>query len=841
MAHDDPKLTETSEIERVLDLASAGHSLLVTGRAGTGKSTLLRRVRADLENSGKVVSLVAPTGIAALNVGGETLHRHFAFRANLLASLRNYRPPAHLEETDVLVIDEISMVRADYFDMMSRALSRVRNSPDPFGGCQVIMFGDLFQLPPVVTDRDRAALTDYQTPFFFSSRAFTATNFEAVELTTVFRQRGDEAFIRLLNAVRESSALDATLESLNTRVAEDDSTSAQPRVTLVPSNRRANEINRRELSKLETPVHTWEAKVTGDISLDDYKVEPVLEFAVGAQVMMAANTDEFVNGTMGVITDIHDGDEIRVTVDVGTSGDSHPVIVEPHTWEIWRKTREESVLVGSIEQLPFRLAWALTIHRSQGQTFECVVFDRDRGMFADGQLYVALSRCRSLSGLTLRRPLTPRDVRVNDDVLRFYRSLSAPLENVAIRPHAYVGFLGTGNDEFGRLLEVAIVAYDGEEEAFRFSTLLNPMRDFALPNQGPTPSTVTLAPTIDEARAALAMLLNGRIIVTHQANRLQDLLSLKKVATDEGLWVDVDQLGDAEESESRLSTALEAVEHVREVFRIHGANRMHPAVPVGQPGGEVQPGLTFLDRHGFTSAPPSAKDALRSPATTRLLVAVLAGATSQTRSSLLEQLDAATREGLRPAVQDALNALVKSALRDGRLAPQERERIEWLANAFDLPSPDLPDSEVSDEPIELHVGQRVCLTGKGLNKAESRLLLEEHGLLETDRVTKSQCDLVVAENASSQSVKARAARNFGIPVISLEDFEELLEQGVTDTPETADLKQPVNGASLGLESQSMDPAAIRDWARSTGLKVGDRGRIPLHIRDAYISSFISEK
>lgn len=841
MAHDDPKLTETSEIERVLDLASAGHSLLVTGRAGTGKSTLLRRVRADLENSGKVVSLVAPTGIAALNVGGETLHRHFAFRANLLASLRNYRPPAHLEETDVLVIDEISMVRADYFDMMSRALSRVRNSPDPFGGCQVIMFGDLFQLPPVVTDRDRAALTDYQTPFFFSSRAFTATNFEAVELTTVFRQRGDEAFIRLLNAVRESSALDATLESLNTRVAEDDSTSAQPRVTLVPSNRRANEINRRELSKLETPVHTWEAKVTGDISLDDYKVEPVLEFAVGAQVMMAANTDEFVNGTMGVITDIHDGDEIRVTVDVGTSGDSHPVIVEPHTWEIWRKTREESVLVGSIEQLPFRLAWALTIHRSQGQTFECVVFDRDRGMFADGQLYVALSRCRSLSGLTLRRPLTPRDVKVNDDVLRFYRSLSAPLENVAIRPHAYVGFLETGNDEFGRLLEVAIVAYDGEEEAFRFSTLLNPMRDFALPNQGPTPSTVTLAPTIDEARAALAMLLNGRIIVTHQANRLQDLLSLKKVATDEGLWVDVDQLGDAEESESRLSTALEAVEHVREVFRIHGANRMHPAVPVGQPGGEVQPGLTFLDRHGFTSAPPSAKDALRSPATTRLLVAVLAGATSQTRSSLLEQLDAATREGLRPAVQDALNALVKSALRDGRLAPQERERIEWLANAFDLPSPDLPDSEVSDEPIELHVGQRVCLTGKGLNKAESRLLLEEHGLLETDRVTKSQCDLVVAENASSQSVKARAARNFGIPVISLEEFEELLEQGVTDTPETADLKQPVNGASLGLESQSMNPAAIRDWARSTGLKVGDRGRIPLHIRDAYNSSFISEK
>lgn len=841
MAHDGLELTETAEIERVLELVASGRSLLVTGRAGTGKSTLLRRVRANLENSRKVVSLVAPTGIAALNVAGETLHRHFAFRADLHSSLRNYRPPAHLEETDVLVIDEISMVRADYFDMMSRALSRAKNSAEPFGGCQVVMFGDLFQLPPVVTDRDRPALTEYQTPFFFSSRAFAASEFEAVELTTVFRQRGDEAFIRLLNAVRESNAIGPTLESLNARVSPDENDSPQPRVTLVPSNRRANEINRRELLSLDSLVHTWEATVTGDISLDDYKVAKVLEFAVGAQVMMAVNSDDFVNGTMGVVTDIHAGGEMRVTINVGTSGESHPVVVEPHVWEVWRRTREDSVLVGSIKQLPFRLAWAVTIHRSQGQTFERVVFDRDRGMFEDGQLYVALSRCRSLSGLTLRRPLTPRDVRVNDDVLRFYRSLTAPLVNVTTRPHAYVGFLETGSDEFGRLLEIAILAYDGQEEAFRFSTLLNPMRDFALPDQDLNPATVTLAPTIEEVRAALAMLLGGRVIVTHQSNRLQDLLSLEKAAVEEGLWVDVNQLGGVAPSEPGISTALDALEYVRRVFELHGGDGVHPAVPVGQPSADVPPGLTILDRHGFSSIPTSFAGTMHNTNANRLLVAVLAGAISQENISLLEQLDTATRTALRPSLQDVLEALVRSALRDGRMAPHEKERITWLSRAFDLPLPALPDEELSGKPIHLHAGQRVCLTGKGLNKAETRLLLEEHGISETDRVTKSQCDLVVADNASSQSVKARAARNFGIAVVSLGEFKDLLDQGVADAPEELSLGQPFEPTPARPGSESIEPEEIRQWARANGFRVGDRGRIPLNIRDAYVSSFHSKQ
>lgn len=829
------ELTETAEIAWVLELASNGHSLLVTGRAGTGKSTLLRRVRTHLEESGKVVSLVAPTGIAALNVGGETLHRHFAFRADLLASLRNYRPPSHLLDTDVLIIDEISMVRADYFDMMSRALTRAKNNQEPFGGCQVVIFGDLFQLPPVVTDRDRAALSEYQTPFFFSSAAFTSAAFESVELTTIFRQQGDDAFIELLNSVRESINVDVTLDSLNRQVRADGDTQSGPQVTLVPSNRRANEINRRELLNLGAPVFDWQAKVNGEISLADYKVDRTLEFAVGAQVMMATNTPEYVNGTMGIVTNVDHGDTVSVTIDVGDPGRTRSVVVGPHTWEVWRRTREEAVLVGSIEQLPFRLAWAVTIHRSQGQTFERVVFDRDRGMFADGQLYVALSRCRTLFGLSLSRPLTRRDVQVSPDVLRFYRSLDAPSLTISHQEHAFVGFLETGGDEYGRLLEIAIRAFDGDREEFCLSTLINPMRDFDHTRSQLTPESVTLAPTIDDARAAIATILSGRIIVTHQSNRLQDLLALNDCAA-EGLWVDVETFPEAEFAQLEHASALSALERVQDLFGQHGAKEQHRAVPVGAVTAPISVGFAFHDRHNFTSAPDAVARQSNADNALRLRAAVLAGALGGGEQALRRHLESVSIDELRLPMNDVLASLVKSALRDGRMSQDETAGIELLADAFGLQVPETASGSSSSDAALLYAGQRVCLTGKGLDKAFARTLLSDFGLLETDKVTKSGCDLVVAQSASSQSVKARAARGFGIPVISLEDLVHEIDRGITERPITLQ-DDPVSGTQVSREGPA-DPATIRRWAIANGIPIGDRGRIPEHIRGAFIAANI---
>jgi hypothetical protein len=817
-----------------MNLAVGGSSLLVTGRAGTGKSTLLRQVRSNLEAANKVVSVVAQTGIAALNVGGETIHKHFAFRANLLSSLRNYRPPSHLADIDVLIVDEISMVRADHFDMMSKSLSRAKSNPEPFGGCQVLLFGDLFQLPPVVTDRDRLAIAEYQSAFFFSSQNFSSEWFETVELTTVFRQQGDQAFIGLLNAVRESNNIESALEILNSRVGSVNAESG-PRVTLVPSNRRAHEINRKELLSLEAKIHTWAATVSGEISLADYKVDKTLEFAVGAQVMMATNEPEYVNGTMGVIKKIELDETIRVTIDIGEDGRNRLVTVGPHTWEIWRQTREESILVGSIAQLPFRLAWAVTVHRSQGQTFDRVVFDRDRGMFENGQLYVALSRCRTLAGLTLSRPLTPRDVRVSPDVLRFYRSVRASSVTVSENKSAFVGFLETGSDEYGRLLEIAICAYNGTEEVFCFNTLLNPMRDFDLSESNLTPASVTLAPTIDKARDAIALMLSGRIVVTHRSNRLQDLLSLHDVAT-EGLWVDVDTFPESNREQTAESSAVSALQRVLDVFRLHGASRRHLAIPVGATDATVSPGLAFLDRYGFTSTPSRVAHGVGEDHSGRLQAAVLAGALAGGEEILERQLASVSLPALKPYVGDVLVSLVESALKDGRISENERDGIGLLARSFGLELPDMPDDGESDEDICLYVGQRVCLTGQGLDKGFARSLLLPNGLLEADKVTKSGCDLVVAQSASSQSVKARAARGFGILVISLEQLIEHIERGVVERPTDSQGHSANNVDEVVRHDSATNPATIRRWAKANGIPIGDRGRISTDIRDAFTAA-----
>lgn len=835
MTADSEHLESTSQLDQARDLADIGRSLLITGRAGTGKSTLLRDIRQRLEERGRLVSVVAPTGIAALNVGGETFHRHFAFRQDLLPSLRDYRPPSHLYDLDVLIVDEISMVRADYFDMMSRSLCRAKNSRLPFGGVQLVLFGDLFQLPPVVTDRDMDLLADYKTSFFFSALAFQALDITSIELTQVFRQRNED-FIALLNAIREGNDIDNALQSLNARVVPEENYSTESVVSIVPTNTMADEVNSAELGRLGNPIWEHEAQVRGEISLRDYRVPAVLKFSIGAQVMMSTNSPDYANGSLGTVRDIRDLSSVEVDIQLAETG--RTVTVTPHRWEIWRQTRKEAVLVGSIEQLPFRLAWAITVHRSQGQSFDRVLFDRGRGMFDSGQMYVALSRCRTLEGLYLKRPITERDVRVDPNVLRFYREATAEAVDIRQYPHAFVGFIETDAGEFGRLLEISICGIGAKGEDYRFCTLVNPMRDFEHEGAGLLPRDVTLAPTVDEMRPAVALLLNNRHVVCSRGNRLQDLLKLSEIGH-EGLWVDVALNEDTELTNDALPSAAVHLEATKNAF-MRQSHSNATSVPVSVSVANLPETLALVDRDGYSAVPLSLTETLALSLDDRILLHLaIEGGRPTTNVSAMAEIGALAGPGrLRAQGRRLINSLVKAAGRDGRVSEVEAARILEIAHRLGVDPPAIEASTQGVGQVPIWRGMRICLTGEpkgsagsNLSKAALRRVLSAHDILEVDKVTASGCDLVVAFDATVQSRKTRAARNFKtpIPVISSQDLLDRLGTGpILDV--SPSIVNPIDGIQLPPEPSA---AQIRSWAKENGLPVAPRGRISAELRDAY--------
>jgi hypothetical protein len=401
-----------------------GQSLFITGKAGTGKSTLLHYLR-SITNKETVV--LAPTGVAALNIGGQTIHSFFHFPPTRIdpQTIRRRRNAKLFQQLELLIIDEVSMVRADVMDGVDAALRLYRNNlQTPFGGVQVVLCGDLFQLPPIVRDAELQAFFDehYGGPYFFLAHVFSGFRPYLLDLTTVYRQR-DAAFIRVLNKIREHD-LDAELFSLlNQRVMR---TTTLPRtdsfITLTTTNEAALRINQARLAQIHAPLHTYSASVTGIFDPSAYPTEEVLELKRGAQVMLIKNDTEkrWVNGTLGTISVLT---EEKVCVEIaGTSYE-----VEPETWQhiqyhYQRDTnRIEEEVIGTFMQYPLRLAWAITIHKSQGQTFDHVLIDLGRGAFAHGQTYVALSRCRSLEGIVFSRPVTPRDILFDERIYGFTR------------------------------------------------------------------------------------------------------------------------------------------------------------------------------------------------------------------------------------------------------------------------------------------------------------------------------------------------------------------------------------------------------------------------------------
>ena len=421
-------ITLSAEQQAVFDaIETTRDHIFVTGRAGTGKSTLLNHLA---WNTSKQVVICAPTGVAALNVGGQTIHSLFRLPIGVIADheIEQSRELRKLLATiDTVVIDEVSMVNADLLDAIDRSMRLARQRPrEPFGGAQVVLFGDPYQLAPVPGDADERAYFEdqYRSMWFFDAKVWHNTDLLIYELATIHRQHEDE-FKYMLNAVRHGRVTAEIAKRLNDTGARPAPTDGA--ITLATTNVTVTRINATELAKLPGRALTARAEVSGEFGGRAYPADEALELKVGAQVMFLRNDSDqrWVNGSIGTVT------KIDSTVWVEVDGEVHQV--QPAVWEKYRYSYSpvtkslKKDIVAEFTQFPLRLAWAVTIHKSQGKTYDRAIVDLGQRSFAPGQTYVALSRISELEGLYLTRPLRPSDIIVDENVLRFMeRAVAIP-------------------------------------------------------------------------------------------------------------------------------------------------------------------------------------------------------------------------------------------------------------------------------------------------------------------------------------------------------------------------------------------------------------------------------
>ena len=396
-------------------------NLFITGKAGSGKSTLLEYFR---QNTDKNIVTLANQGITAIKAKGQTIHSFFKFRPHFISDqdikILIGDKKEVLQNLDTILIDEISMVRADLFDAINLSLKKNRKNNKPFGGVQIILFGDVMQIDPIVSSVEKEVMEKFYPNgrFFFNSNIYKEGNFKQIELTKIFRQ-SDETFINLLNKIRINKATNSDLSILNKRIVTYDNV-PEGTIVLAPTNRKVDDINNTNLYKLKTPTYNYDAIVKGPWKDKEYPVKKEIILKVGAQIMITKNdADEvkrWVNGTLGIITFLSK-DQIKVKIK------DKIFSIGKTKWDKYSYqftgNKVNTFSVGSFIQFPIKLAWATTIHKSQGQTFDKVAIDMDTGSFAHGQTYVALSRAKTIEGISLLKKINKKDIIFDSKVLDF--------------------------------------------------------------------------------------------------------------------------------------------------------------------------------------------------------------------------------------------------------------------------------------------------------------------------------------------------------------------------------------------------------------------------------------
>ena len=804
------------EFQTALDLIDQGRSVFITGRAGTGKSTLLNHLIA-IDDAPQVV--LAPTGVAALNVNGQTIHRFFSYPSSPTpeqvesGALFPRRNISVIRSVRRIIIDEVSMVRADLMDCLEASLRLFGPEPgQPFGGVQMVFVGDPYQLPPVVKDEEAAFFaTHYQTPFFFSSHALQVLEFETVELERIYRQ-SDPEFIELLNAVRDNTARERHYERLARNVdAEFTPDPDDHFVTLATTNAIVDRVNAERLSGLPGVEFQRIADISGDFPTPPNATD--LRFKVNAQIMMLTNDpgDRWVNGSLGMIVDVEHHDDFVVSILIYDTGEIVEVV--PHRWTVTQPRMESSRLVhddvGTFRQLPFALAWAMTIHKSQGKTFDRVIIDLGGGTRTNGQLYVALSRARSLDGIVFRQPVRPKHVLVEDEVSRFFARRHLDDHPLVDQPLAVVATNVTGHNANDRIVELAVIVIRDGAVVDEFDTMIHPLRDVTGAwEHGISATMASVAPSFSEAWAAIAPSLEGCVLIGHGLAPLarqlrQEFKSSNMLPGSLGFGVctkEQTKLSLAEacrEYEVPFTDSSEALASARATAQLIA--HLEDVPTSFSPMSDLAAGAAAprLQRR-----PGQPRDLIRNleiptsdPAPSAAFARLLARCLEEGRlaGSERELLDAAAvslglGEESRRAIENAYCAsLFEAAARDEQMSDEEWEFISAIHQDLGIDLPPRPESR-PDQTVELFRGMEVFFTGFPLQGAggyyEYVALATSIGLVEVRDVSSRRCQLVVALDLASTSTRSQKARKLGIPIIHISEFLELVESGVfVDPPE----------------------------------------------------------